>query len=215
MTEPDVTLTDYGLAVENAVLAYLMSRHRRGGGLAGWFTLFFAAGSAAALAGGTVHGFFLDERTAGARILWPVSLLAIGVSTAVAWVIGARLALAPAVARFITVLAGVALVAYAAVIFFLTQSFTAAVVNYLPAAVFLLAAFGVHHRRTGQRTALVAALGLILMFVASGVQLGRIAIDPVWFNHNALNHVIQAAALLLLFLGARGLSLSAGGSHPC
>lgn len=215
MTEPDVTLTDYGLAIENAVFAYLMSRHRRGNGLAGWFTLFFAAGSAAALAGGTVHGFFLDERTAGSRILWPATLLAIGVSAAAAWTIGARLVLAPAAARIVQVTAGVQLIAYAGVIVLLTQSFTAAIVNYLPAAAFLLAAIGLHHRRTGGRPALVAATGLILVFVASGVQMCRIAVDPRWFNHNALNHVIQAAALLLFFVGARGLSPSAGGSQPC
>jgi len=38
-------------------------------------------------------------------------------------------------------------------------------------------------------------------------------VDPRWFNHNALNHVIQAAALLCLFVGARGLSPSAEGSR--
>jgi hypothetical protein len=215
MTEPDVALTDYGLAVENAVFAYLMLRRWRADGVSGWFALFFAAGSAAALAGGTVHGFYLDERTAGARILWPAALLAIGVAAAAAWVIGAHLALAPPAARAIAIAAGVELVAYAAVIFFVTQSFTAAVVNYLPAAVFLLVAFGVRHRRTGQRAALVAAFGLILVFVASAVQIGRIAVDPVWFNHNALNHVIQAVALLFLFLGARGLSPGREGTRPC
>ncbi len=215
MTEPDVTLTDYGLAIENAVFAYLMSRDRLANGLAGWFTLFFAAGSVAALAGGTVHGFFLDERTAGARILWPASLLAIGVSAVAAWAIGARLVLPPAPARIITVMAAGQLVAYAAVIVLVTQSFTAAIVNSLPAAAFLMAAFGLHYRRTGGRPALIAAIGLFLIFVASGVQMGRIAVDPRWFNHNALNHVIQAAALLLLFGGARGLSPSAAGSPPC
>lgn len=215
MTEPDVTLTDYGLAIENAVFAYLMSRDRRVNNLASWFTLFFAAGSAAALAGGTVHGFFLDERTAGARILWPAALLAIGVSAAAAWAIGARLVLPPAPARTLTVVAGVQLVAYAVVIVLITQSFTAAIVNYLPAAVFLLGAFGLHHWRTGGRPALIAAIGLILIFVASGVQIGRIAVDPRWLTHNALNHVIQGVALLLLFVGARGVSPCEGGSHPC
>jgi hypothetical protein len=215
MTELDVTLTDYGLAIENAVFAYFVSRHRPANGLAGWFTLFFAAGSVAALAGGTVHGFFVDERTTGARILWPAALLAIGVSAAAAWTIGARLVLPSVIARIITALAGVQLVAYAGVLVCVTQTFTAAIVNYLPAAVFLLAALVTHHRRTGQRAALVAATGLLLVFVASGVQVARIAVDPRWFNHNALNHVIQAVALACLFVGARGLSGSAEGSHPC
>ena len=215
MTEPDVTLTDYGLAVENAVFAYLMLRHRRGAGTPAWFALFFVAGSAAALAGGTVHGFFLDGATTGARILWPATLLAIGVSAAAAWVIGARLALAPAAARVMAVAAGLELIVYAAVILLVTRRFEAAIVNYVPAAVFLLIALCVRYRRTGQRATLIAALGLMLVFVASGVQVGRIAVDPVWFDHNALYHVIQAVALLLLFVGARGLSPGAEGSRPC
>jgi len=216
VTEPAVTLTDYGLAIENAVFAYLLRTGAGGGAVTRRFAVFFAAGAAAALAGGTVHGFFLDAETIGARLLWPATLIAVGICAAAAWAAGARLALPPGPARVVTIAAGVDLAVYAAVVLFVTRAFVVAVVNALPAAAFLLAAFVLRHRRTGERAALVAALGLGLTFAAAGVQVGRVGLDPVLFDHNALYHVVQAAALLLLFIGARRLRPAAPEGHgPC
>src|SRR2546428_2799167 len=82
MTEPDVALTDYALALECTVFAYLLQRKEH--------ALFFASAAVASLAGGTVHGFFLDARTLGNAVLWRITLIAIGVTAASAWAIGAR-----------------------------------------------------------------------------------------------------------------------------
>src|SRR5258707_15725411 len=71
MTEPDVTLTDYGIALECAILAGLLYRCRSGrGDLRRPFVLFFASSALGALAGGTVHGFFLDDRSLAGAALW-------------------------------------------------------------------------------------------------------------------------------------------------
>ncbi len=43
------------------------------------------------------------------------------------------------------------------------------------------------------------------MLVAAGVQQLGIALHPVYFDHNALYHLIQAVAVLMLFLSARGI----------
>lgn len=205
MTEPDVTLTDYGLAVENALFAYLLSRGRTPPDPATrWFVAFFAAAGVAALTGGTVHGFFLDERTVGAMLLWPTTLLAIGLSALGAWAVAAYLLLAARLARLVVVAATLEFLVYGAVVLGVTQAFAVAITNYLPAAVFLLVVFALTYRRTRRPAALAAFVGLALMFVAAGVQLGRVAPHPVYFNHNALYHVLQALALLLLFIGARG-----------
>jgi hypothetical protein len=62
MTQVDVSLTDYGLAAECLCFAYLMARIRtRTSSLPAVFMLFFFSIAVAAAAGGTVHGFFLDE----------------------------------------------------------------------------------------------------------------------------------------------------------
>jgi hypothetical protein len=205
ITEPDVTLTDYGLAIEGAVFAYLLHRHEaRETPVHGWFVCFFGAGSLAALAGGTVHGFFLGERSRGAVALWATTLLAIGLSALAAWAIGASLRFSPVVARWIVIAAAVEFLLYAAVLV-LTQAFAVAILNYLPAAVFLLVVFVLKYRRLRSRDMLAAVVGLVLTFVAAGVQLGGLALHPAYFNHNALYHAVQAAALFLLFVGARGV----------
>src|SRR5437667_11495607 len=92
MTEPAVALTDYAVALEGVLCLVLLERGRGvPGGLRSWFALFFASVSAASLCGGTVHGFFLDEQTLGYAILWPTTLLAMGVTTFSIWGIGAKL----------------------------------------------------------------------------------------------------------------------------
>jgi hypothetical protein len=204
VTEPDVTFTDYGLALECAVFTYLL--WRRGDPdqpLRAWFILFFGAVGAAALAGGTVHGFFLDERTTGHAILWPATLIAIGGSALAGWGIGARLLFPAGVARVISIVAVAEFAAYSVVVLLVNQTFRIAVMNYLPATVFLATALGRVYARVGTRPALIGLAGLALTFVASGVQQSGIALHPIYFNHNALYHLIEAVALLMIFVAAR------------
>ena len=209
ITEPDVTFTDYGLAIECALFSYLL--YRRGGRpqpLRTWFALFFGSAGAAALTGGTVHGFFLDVETVGSAILWPATLVAMGVTALSVWAIGARIQFSARVARWISILAAVEFVGYSVVVSFIAQRFRIAVANYLPAAVFLFLVLAIVYNRTRERQVLVGLSGLMLTFVAAGVQQGGVALHPVYFNHNALYHVIQAVALFMLFWGARWFVLA-------
>lgn len=210
LTEPDVTLTDYGLALECAALASLLYRvGTRRPGLRCWFAVFFGSIGVAALAGGTVHGFFLDAGTVGQAILWPTSLLAVGFAALAAWSIGARMLFSPGVARGLSMAAAAEFAGYCAVVLVVARTFVVAVVNYVPAATFLFIAFAVVYARERAGALLAAVAGLGLSFAAAGVQQGRLALHPVYFNHNALYHLIQAVALLLIFRGARWL-LEAG-----
>ena len=212
MTEPDVTLTDYGLAAECALFAWLLGRRDASdaGQRARWI-LFFVAGAVAAAVGGTVHGFFLDPASPGARLLWPLALLAVGGSALAAWAIGARLLLPPAGARGLEGVAVAAWVAYAGAVLGGARTFAIALGAYLPATLFLFVAFAARYRRMRERAFLAGLLGLVGTLVAAAVQHGRVAIHPVYFNHNALYHVIQAGALVLLFAAARRLA----GGRPC
>ena len=205
--EPDVSLTDYGLAVECALFTYLLYRRPSGQGpLRAWFCLFFGATGVAAAAGGTVHGFFPDERTTGSRILWPLTLLAIGVVALAAWGIGARMHFSPPVARGISIAALLAFFLYAAVALLGTQAFAVAVLGYLPAALFLLVVFALRYRWTREPPVLAGLVGLVLTFVASGVQQAGVAVHPVYFNHNALYHLIEGVALFMIYCAARQLA---------
>lgn len=203
MTEPDVALTDYGLALECAVFVFLLYRRstsRRP--LRTWFALFFGSIGVAALAGGTVHGFFLDVRTSGHAVLWPSALLAMGGAALSAWAIGARIQFSPERARLITMVAVMEFAGYCAFVLFVMPSFSIAIGHYLPAVVFLVIVFALAYRRTRVRPVLFAVLGLLLTLLASGLQQGRVVVHPTYFDHNALYHLIEAVALYLIFSGA-------------
>jgi hypothetical protein len=205
MSEPDVTLTDYGLAIECAVFAFLLYSGNRNAPLRSWFTLFFASTGVAAFLGGTVHGFFPDTASAGYRILWPATLIAIGLTAMAAWIIGASLGVSKTAARYIRVLAALDLAVYSLVALFVTQSFALVVINYLPAAVFLLIVFFKLYGQKKTPDLLAGICGLLLTFVAAAVQAAGLALHPVYFSHNALYHVIQAVALFMIFRAARSL----------
>jgi hypothetical protein len=218
IAEPDVALTDWGLAVECAILARLMAcsgtrepalAHRVGA--RPWLVLFFGSTALAALLGGAVHGLFPDPASLGQRLLWPITLLAIGVTAWTAWAAGGHLAFGPAAGRAIAVLAGGAFVVYGVVAWRAGWPFVAAIADYLPAAVFLLAVFAWLYAKARDRGLLAGIGGLLLTFVAAGVQHEGIDLSPVYFDHNALNHVIQALALLLIYRGAAAALLIGGG----
>lgn len=198
MKEPDVTLTDYALALECAVFCVLLIR---GGpwtqSLRRWWTFFFASAGTAALIGGTVHGFL-----PGNAALWTATLLTLGAASLAAWMIGAQLLNLPGVRRAAVVL----LVIYAGVVLFVRQEFLVAIAMYLPATVFLLVAMVQVHRATREREVAIGIWGLALTFVAAAVQQLKVGVHPVYFNHNALYHLIQFVALWLLFIAARRLS---------
>ncbi|MGH7166531.1 MAG: DUF6962 family protein [Nitrospiraceae bacterium] len=204
MTEPDVTLTDYGLAIECAVLVVLLYRRATvQPRLRTWFALFFSSIGVAALAGGTVHGFFLDIRTAGRAVLWPATILALGGAALSTWAIGARIQFSVRLARHITLCATLVFAVYCVLVLFVTQSFSLAIGHYLPGVVFLMVAFLLAYQRTRARPVCLALVGLLLTLVASGLQQSRVGFHPIYFNHNALYHLLEAVALYLIFRGAR------------
>jgi hypothetical protein len=177
ITDPDVTLTDYGLAIESGVFAWLI---RRGSSpkqpLHRWFVLLFSATSVASFTGGTVHGFFLDPTTAGARILWPVALIAVGGTALAAWGIGAHMQFSEDAARWVSRAAALGFAVYTGVVLLGSQRFVIAVINYLPAMAFLLFAFVVAYRRLGERVVLyhiIQGVSLFLVFATARRIVGR------------------------------------------
>lgn len=214
MTEPDVTLTDYGLAIECGLFLYLLHRRgQRAKPVGAALLLFFGSVGVATLAGGTVHGFFLDGDTVGHLVLWRIALIAIGATALSAWTIGAGLLFSAPMARRIIHVARAGYAGYLVLALFVTQDFLLAVLFHFPAALFLLGVLAVTYARTRERWSLITAFGVSLTFVASAVQQGGIALHPSYFNHNALYHLIQAVALWLLYLGFRSIAPRASGRN--
>ena len=209
MTEPDVTLTDYALAIECTIFVFALARlDASDRDLRFWFLLFFASIAAASAVGGTVHGFFLPASSSGRAILWPATLLAILVTSLATWDIAAVLQLDEKKAAVVRRLAIAQLAVFAFVVLFIKSKFYIAIVAYLPSTLFLLFAFLKTQRRRPDIGIRWGIGGLALTLAAAVVQQIRIGIHPRYFNHNALYHVIQGGALWMIFRAARSISLA-------
>jgi hypothetical protein len=209
LTEPDVALTDYAVAIECFAFTWILFRAaapRRA--LHRLFVVFFASVGIGALIGGTAHGFFPDEDGIAGALLWRLTLLALGVSTFAAWSIGGRLLFSERTARIVQTAAGFECAAYALVVLAVDQQFRIAIANYAPSVVFLGAAFLVRNWRTPHRAYMSGLLGVVLTIVAALVQQRQIAFSSLYLNHNAVYHLIQMAALGLIFLAGRHVNPS-------
>lgn len=210
MTEMDVMLTDYGLMVLCSVLASLLRRRADEGFFRTQFELFFGAVAVASLFGGTVHGFFLNENTPAHQILAALTFISIGVAGFSVWTISARMLFDQERAKLISKMMLGVLVMYIIVVLKFALSFTlslmkdyiVAIVYYLPAAVAFLGVLLRKYLKGHEKQILFGILGLFLTFVAAGIQQAKIGLSPVYFNHDALYHLVQAAGLYLIFLCA-------------
>lgn len=200
MNAPDVTLTDYALTLLCWVLAWRTIRVASSD-VRGWLAAFFLGAGAAALFGGTYHGFFEESDGLG-RGFWPATLLAIGGTAVAAWGLGARVGGVSDRARLVSRLATVAFLVYGAIVLAGAQSFAVAVGFYLPAVVFLTVRFVLAHRAEPTAARASALWGLGLTFVAAAIQGIGIPLHPVYFDHNALYHVVQGLAFVLFYRGA-------------
>ena len=151
------------------------------------------------------HGLLADKQAPLAQAVWTGTLLAIGIAALACWTAGALVLLKQTQAARVAQLAALVFACYAAVVLFVSRSFAIAIIDYLPAAAFLLIAFAVAYRRTRRRFLLAGLAGMVLTFIAAGVQQMHIDLDPRYFNYNALYHLIQAVAFILLFVAARAL----------
>jgi hypothetical protein len=109
------------------------------------------------------------------------------------------------------------LVGYSVVVMFIVQTFRVAILNYLPASIFLLVVFFLTYVRVRKGPVLIGLVGIVLTFVAAGVQQAGVVVHPIYFDHNALYHVIQAVALFMIFWSARWFTVATErlGSRTC
>ncbi|MFV1998001.1 MAG: hypothetical protein ACC641_08300 [Acidiferrobacterales bacterium] len=208
LLEPDVTLTDFALAVECALFVVLLSVTSRWGlPYQTAFVFFFACNSLASFFGGLVHGYYPDRHRGPGAWFWRGSLLTLGASTIAVWAIGSQLLFSPDVTKFITAGAIGAFLIYAYFLVTRFPPFFWAVLFYLPAVFFLLAAFVITYSRSGEQAMLFGLIGALLTLLAAIIQRLKIGLHPRHFNHNALYHVVQAIAFLMIFLAARQMIL--------
>lgn len=209
MTQVDVSLTDYGLAVECVCFAYLTTRLRTTAKpLRGAFMASFVSIAVAAAAGGTVHGFFLDESSLGFRILWPITLIVMGITGLAGVHIGTALQFSDRTRTNLNRIALVAFMSYVLIVLFVRRDFLIAILGYFPALIFIGGGFLLAYRRRRRPPLLIGFLGICLMLFAAAAQQAKLGIHPRYFDHNALYHLLQAIALFMVFLAAREAIIS-------
>lgn len=206
LLEPAVSLTDLGLAAENAAFATLLARAPGMAPARWWWVLFFASLALAALLGFLSHGFFADKAGLLHQWLWSVTLLSIGVTAFAASAVAARIILDDPAARRVVTAAALLLALYGLAILAGYRRFSIAIAAYAPAIALLLTAFVMRARRTPARHWRLGIGGLAMTVLAAALQQLGIGLHPAHFNHNALYHVIQAPALWLLYEAARRMS---------
>jgi hypothetical protein len=207
MYDPAVSLTDFALALLCASLASLAARWTAGDKpLRGWWVVFFASIGLSAFLGGIVHGFF-PEPGATKGILWKGTLLSIGITATTCWILAARVRYSARVVSWIERFAAAQFVAYAVVVLWVNSEFGVAIVAYLSATMFLLVVLTLEHRRSPSPALARGIVGFVLTYVAASIQALNVAIQPVYFNHDVLYHLVQGLALVLIYSGARWTTL--------
>jgi hypothetical protein len=203
--EPDVALTDFVLAAEAGWLGALVSRHGASAPARRWWTAFFWSVGMGALLGGLSHGFVPPPYGVGGTVLWRLTLLAIGGAALSVWGAGAHAVGGP-VASWAIAAGRVLFAAYAGVVLFVTDAFAVAIAHYVPAALFLFGVLVRAWRRSRAWPALAGILGLLALAAGSVAQTARLAIPAMHLTHNAVYHLFEMLALLLLYRAARWLS---------
>jgi hypothetical protein len=206
LNEPGTTLTDYLLALECAWFVWALTRRSGPSFLRAAFMTLFASVAVAAIIGGTVHGFFPAAESPANRVLWAATMLSIGVTAAAMFAVGTWLGLGAEATRKLPPILGLGLSAYAVVVLFVSRDFVVAIVAYLPAVLFLLTVFLRDWLRHRNRGAAAGILGVMMALVAALAQQLGIGLHPLYFDHNAVYHVLQAVALYLLFRSALALA---------
>ncbi len=209
MTEFDVALTDFAIALECGAFAFAVVRRARSP-LRDDLTAVFVLTALAAAIGGIVHGFASDPASFGYRALWPATLLAIiAAATALAFTALDLLGAGPRLHRAVWAAA----LALGAANLLGARSFTIAIAAYVPASLSLAYAFGVRYRRTRAKPAALGAAGLLLGIAAGGLQQVGYTPLPGRLSHNAFYHLLQMLALALLFSAGRDAMASRTGGE--
>jgi hypothetical protein len=201
ITEPMTMITDYVMGALAFVLAMrLMSDAAAGRQLSGrlWAAAFVMT-AAAAIAGGTYHGFIQWMPGLGGRAMWKATLLATGLGSAC--LLAAAL-VAAAAGQLRTALVAVVIVKLAVYVWTIAtkDQFIVVIADYGTAlAAILLAAWFLRPSGLTPAAWWITA-GVAVAAVAGVIQWARLA-PHVHFNHNDLFHVVQMVSLYLLYRG--------------
>jgi uncharacterized protein DUF6962 len=202
--DPDVALTDLALAILATYLGWRLWSGSRGQRLQRSGAVLLGALASAALWGAIFHAFFpAGVTTLGGSIVWKAVALSIVVAAATMMDLGLRLLLSRLSTQSRSAVVLTYAVAFAFVVMLLGDSFTRIVYFYAPTLLLLLLAAARQVFRSGTDGWSLILSGLLLSALAAMLQQARVALHPVYFDHNAVYHLVQSVAIVFLYLGWR------------
>lgn len=194
MHDTAVTLTDYLLTLECLVFVGLLRRAPRASRTPA--EVFFVALAVASAAGGTVHGYFPEVAQLGHQVLWRLTLLSLGVASFGLFGVSLTVLKSPSWAlRTITALT----IAYSAYVLADLRPFLVGILFYVPALLLLAGVCAFQYVKYRRQGAKCGFFGVLMTFLASGLQQAHVGLHPTYLNHNALYHLLEALALFFFF----------------
>jgi hypothetical protein len=189
--------------VETAVFAVLLWRRRPATIARRVSALIFACLSLSSLTGGSYHGFFQGKtESPDGWVVWIATMLILGVAAGLAWILFFLLCGARDL-RIPVPLVAAAFLIYAYVVLRVDHTFRVSALFSAPpvlAVLVLMLVRALRDRHPGPR---LASAAIVLMLAAAVLQQLHVGLHPVWFNHNALYHLLEGIALAMLFLALR------------
>jgi hypothetical protein len=202
--DPDVALTDLALAILSACLGWRLWSRSNDRRLQKAGAVLLGALASAALWGATFHAFFpAGAATLMGSLAWKPVALSIVVAAATMLDLGLGLLLPRLQPRFRWLLVLIYAAGFAAVVILLDDSFTRIVYFYVPTLILLLLAAARQAVRSRGGGWSLILTGLLLSAGAAMLQQARVALHPVYFDHNAVYHLVQGVAIVFLYLGWR------------
>ena len=201
IAEPSTLLTDYALAGVTGWLAYSLFRAREGQRARSFWALAFAALALAAALGGTWHGFAPAFAAIAVLLVWKATVLSVGIASFGMLAGSAFAAITGGVRKWLLVIAAVKLAVYSG--WMVGHSEYLYVIADTGTALILVAALHLWSAARDRPSRWILA-GVGVSVLAAGVQASGFALHR-HFNHNDLYHVIQIAAMILFYVGAKRL----------
>jgi hypothetical protein len=202
MHDLDVVFTDLGLAMLAAWLGRRLWATTAPGTLPRAGVVLLGGLASAAFWGAIFHAFFpADTTTIPGFIAWIPVALSILVVGATLLELSLRLLaprLKPPIRRS---LVAVYAAGFAAVVLLIDESFSSIVRFYVPPLLLFLVAALRQAIRDASAAWTLIAVAFTVSAGAAVLQQAGVSIHPVYFDHNAVYHVVQAVAVVVLYLG--------------
>lgn len=200
MHQPGVTITDFLLTAECAVILFLLLKIGSNSQVRSWLALLYGALGLAAFAGAVTHGFVLDTTSLEFAITWKTTLIALGLMALACTNLAVNIN--PPPPNVVLRVLQVSLFVFAIyVLYVLTgpRKFVTAVAIYIPAILFTLASAIKLAVAQKYRPAWQLVAGIVLTLVASAIQQLKWGFNVLFLDHNSLYHLIEAVALILIY----------------